>query len=112
MPYAIETVESEGGGKNDLGRVLDRLGESRDGLQHMRGVESSRGSKVCEEVAVHHCNGLGTKDKGRRSVLTNAEANASESVSDGREPCQLGLVDGKMRRRGTEEALFVQNCLG
>jgi len=56
MPDAIESVESERCRQYDLGGILDRVRESRDDLQHMDRVESSRSGKVCQEVAVHHWN--------------------------------------------------------
>ena len=73
MPDAVEGVESERRCQYDLGGILDCLGKPRDDLQYMYGVESPRSGKVCQEVAVHHCNGLGKGDGGRRVVLTNTE---------------------------------------
>jgi len=82
MPDAIESMESERCGQDDLGGILDRLRNSRDDLQDVCRVESSRSGKICQEVAVHQ----------------NTEADTSESIGDGGEPCQLGLVDGEVRR--------------
>ena len=87
MPDAIESVESKRCRQDDLGGILDRVRESRDNLQHMDRVESSWSGKVCQEVAVHHCNRLGAENRGRRVLLTNTKANASESIGDGGEPC-------------------------
>jgi len=64
MPDAVQSVESERRRQYDLGGILDCLGKSRDDPQYMCGVESSRGGKVCQEVAVHHCNGLDAGDGG------------------------------------------------
>ena len=112
MSDPIESVKGERRRQYGLGGVLDCLREPGNSLQHMRRVESPRSGEVCQEVAVHHCSMLGAKDRDRRAVLTNAETNAGESVSNGRDPCQLRLVDGKVRRRGATETLFVQNILG
>ena len=98
MPDTIESVESEGCRQHDLGGILDCLRKSGDDLQYMGRVESSGSSKVCQKVAVHHCDELGTEDGGSRIVLTNTEANTSDSIGDRGEPCQLGLIDGEVRR--------------
>ena len=87
MPDAIESVESKRCRQDDLSGILDCIRESRDDLQDMGRVKSSRSGKVCQEVAVHHCNELGVEGRGRRVVLTNTEANASDSIGDGGEPC-------------------------
>jgi len=81
MPDAIESVESERCSQDDLCGILDCLRKSRDDLQDMRRVESSRSGKICQKVTVHQ----------------NTKADTSDSIGDGREPCQLGLVDGEVR---------------
>jgi len=96
MPDAIESVESEGRGQDDLGGILDCLRKPRNDLQHMRRVEGPRSDKVCQEVAVHHYNRLGAEGQGGRGVLTNTEADTSKSIGNRGDPCQLGLVDGEM----------------
>ena len=98
MPDAIESMESERRRQDDLGGILDCLRESRDDPQNMCRVESSRSGKVGQEVTVHHCNRLGAEDRGRCFAHTNTEANASKSIGNGGEPCQLGLVDSEVRR--------------
>lgn len=87
MPDAIESVESERCCQNDLSRILDCIRESRDDLQDMGRVKSSRSGKVCQEVAVHHYNELRAESRDRRVVLTNTEADTSDSIGDGGEPC-------------------------
>jgi len=80
MPDAIQSMESERRSQYDLGGIHNRFRKPRDDFQHMRRVESSWSSKVCQEVAVHQ----------------NTEADTSDSVGDRGEPCQLGLIDGKV----------------
>lgn len=87
MPNAIESMEGKRCRQDDFGGILDRVRESRDDLQHMDRVESSRSGKVCQEVAVHHWNESGAENRDRHVLLTNTKANASESIGDGGEPC-------------------------
>ena len=96
VPNAIESVESERCGQNDLGRILDRLRKSRDYLQYMHRIESSRSSKIGQKISIHYCRGLGVLGQGERSILTNTETDASETIGDGGDPCQLRLVDSEV----------------
>lgn len=53
-----------------------------------------------------------TKCNKRSKIRTNTDASTRDTVGDRCEPGKLGLVDGEMRGRGTEETLLVQDCLG
>ena len=54
VPDTIETMEGERCSQNDLGSILHRFRKSRDDLQYMGRIKSSRRGKIGQEVAVHH----------------------------------------------------------
>ena len=47
-----------------------------------------------------------------RVTLTDAKADTCDTVSDGANPGQLGLVDGKVRARWAGQPLFIQDFNG
>lgn len=54
--------------------------------------------------------------RGKVNVIhTDAKADTCDTVSDGTNPCELGLVDGEVRARWAGQALFIQDfdgCIG
>ena len=76
MPDAVERVESERHGKDELGRALDPGRHGRNKVDEVRGVDG--GEDGVEE------------ERQRCGVERAGESDAGDSVRDGQEPCDLG----------------------
>jgi len=93
MPHSIERMEGERQSEDGFSGVFHSIGESSNELYDVSARE-----------------GFGSDEVGEgETVEQHTERYSSNTVSDGSEPGQLGLIDGEMRTAGALEALFVQN---
>lgn len=110
MTQAVQGVEREWRGKDGLACVFDGVGEPCNELNDMSGIEGGGRDEVGEREAVEDCifrrvvpnDNMrsafisGQKGEGVRKRRTDAQTDTGETISDGSNPGELGLVDGEV----------------
>ena len=96
--------------ENCFSSVFDTFGKTRHNFNNLGRAQSTWSNKIPDRESIEHCarfvNGDDTSISNKR---TNAKGNARHAVADGKEPCQLRLINREMRAIGSFDALLVQN---
>lgn len=98
MPQAVYTVEEEGHRNGELGGSLGPQRPCGDRSDQRLALEVPSERRSCEVCYAE-------------DVETPTEDDGGDTVEAGSVPCDLRLVDGKMRGDGTVEALLGEDFL-